>query len=199
MPNHLTPKGEASRQTIIQAAYAQFLEHGYHAATIRDIACQAGLTIGGVYTYFAGKEEIFIAVLDTYHPFRPVLEGMLAAEGDSLESLAHDAARRMVAGLGAQREALNLVFIEVVEFQGQHFGDLFPQVFPRLMILIQRLAEQPGDLRPLPLPVIGRSFFGLVFSYFMTNIILSQSLPQDDTVLDTFVDIYLHGILQSRS
>jgi AcrR family transcriptional regulator len=196
LANRSTPKGETSHQAVLQAAYQLFLENGYHATSIRDISRRSGLTIGGVYTHFADKSEIFRAVLDEYHPFWKILPTLEAAQGETVEALAYDMATRMVAVLGRQREAFNLIFIEVVEFHGRHFGEMFPQFFPRLIPMITRLiSPQAENLRPIPTPVLVRSFFGLFISYFMTSVILNNELPSDDQSLHAFVDIYLHGIL----
>jgi hypothetical protein len=55
---------------------------------------------------------------------------------------------------------------------------------------------QPGaHLRPIPQPVLIRSFFGYFFSYFMTHIIFQDLLPNDDEALRQFTDVYLNGIL----
>jgi Transcriptional regulator len=188
-------KGETSRQNIIEAAYRLFLEKGYNATSIRDISRRCGLTIGGVYTHFSDKEQIFLAVFSAYHPWRQILPAMSMAQGDTIDDLLHDMARRMIAALGVQREALNLIFTEVVEFQGRHFAETLPQFFPGLVEIIEKMSQKQGSLRPIPLPVLARSFFGLFFSYFMTNIVLADRLPFDQNTLDAFVDIYLHGIL----
>jgi AcrR family transcriptional regulator len=195
MTEQAISRGENTRQKVLQAAYQLFLEKGYHATSIRDISQRCKLTIGGVYTHFSGKEEIFEAVLAENHPFRQVSEAVLLAQGDTVEAFVHDTARRMLDALGTQRAALNLLFIEIVEFQGRHFSDSFPIVFPRLQAMIERIASQGGELRPIPNAVLVRSFFGLFFSYFMTNIILAESMPADEKTLDAFVDIYLYGIL----
>jgi AcrR family transcriptional regulator len=195
MPRQLTPKGEASRRTIIQEAYRLFLEKGYYATSIRDISSSASLTIGGVYAHFANKEEIFTAVLDEYHPFRQVFDAILTAEGETVEIYAYDAAHKMVAALGTQRQALNMLFIEIVEFQGKHFADLFPEIFPRLIEMTQRMTRQKGATRPIPSPILGRSFFGMFFSYYITSIVLADQLGSNEKSLDAFVDIYLNGIL----
>ena len=188
-------KGENTRQKVLQTAYQLFLEKGYHATSIRDISQRCGLTIGGVYNHFSGKGDIFEAVLAENHPFRQVNEAIELAQGDTVEALVHDMARRMVEALGAHRAALNLLFIEIVEFQGSHFTDSFPVVFPRLLAMIERISIQGGVLRPFSKTVLVRSFFGLFFSYFMTNIILADRLPSNEKTLDAFVDIYLYGIL----
>jgi len=195
MTEQAISKGENTRRKVLQAAYQLFLEKGYHATSIRDISQLCKLTIGGVYTHFSGKEEIFEAVLAENHPFRQVSKAVLLAQGDTVEAFVHDTARRMLYALGTQRAALNLLFIEIVEFQGRHFSDSFPIVFPRLQAMIERIASQGGELRPIPKAVLVRSFFGLFFSYFMTNIILAESMPANEKTLDAFIDIYLYGIL----
>ena len=189
------PQGENTRQKILQTAYQLFLEKGYNATSIRDISQSCKLTIGGVYSHFSGKEEIFKTVLVENHPFQQVSAAMLLAQGETVDALVHDMARRMVDALGEQRAALNLLFIEIVEFQGRHFPESFPVVFSRLISMIERIAGQTDTLRPIPKEVLVRSFFGLFFSYFMTNIILAEQVPSDSKTLDEFVDIYLYGIL----
>jgi len=195
MTEQAMSKGENTRQKVLKAAYQLFLEKGYHATSIRDISQRCGLTIGGVYNHFTGKGEIFEAVLAENHPFQQVNEAIELAQGETVEAFVHDMARRMVTALGAHRASLNLLFIEIVEFQGQHFTDSFPVVFPRLLAMIERISSQGGALRPIPKTVLVRSFFGLFFSYFMTNIILADRMPFDEKTLDAFVDIYLYGIL----
>ncbi len=65
------------------------------------------------------------------------------------------------------------------------------------MEFVQRFQQVDGVLRPLPLPVILRSFLGLFFSYVMTNRLVGSQLPASARTgaFDHFVDIYLHGIL----
>ncbi|MDP9459797.1 MAG: TetR/AcrR family transcriptional regulator, partial [Actinomycetota bacterium] len=48
----------------LTAALAAFLEFGYHGATMRNIAQRAGLSVPGVYHYYASKQEMLVAILD---------------------------------------------------------------------------------------------------------------------------------------
>lgn len=48
----------------LTAALAAFLEFGYHGATMRDIAQRAGLSVPGVYHYYASKQDMLVAILD---------------------------------------------------------------------------------------------------------------------------------------
>lgn len=55
---------------LIDAATAEFAESGYAGTTLDGIAARAGVTKGGVYFHFAGKEELFFAVLDHWRERR---------------------------------------------------------------------------------------------------------------------------------
>jgi AcrR family transcriptional regulator len=57
-------KREANRQRILEAARTVFGARGYHAATIEEIADEAGLSNGAIYYNFAGKEDLFLTLLD---------------------------------------------------------------------------------------------------------------------------------------
>ncbi len=75
---------EASRNDILESAARAFARHGYHHATMQQIAEEAGYTAASLYTYFKSKDAIFEALLQR------VLEETHATfarppEGDDLE------------------------------------------------------------------------------------------------------------------
>lgn len=51
---------------IVHAAVTCFLERGYHQTGVRDIAKQAGVSLGNLYNHFKGKEALlaFIAEIE---------------------------------------------------------------------------------------------------------------------------------------
>lgn len=53
-----------TRAAVTDAAAAVFARRGFAAATMEEIALEAGFTRGAVYSNFADKEELFAAVLD---------------------------------------------------------------------------------------------------------------------------------------
>lgn len=55
-------KADAYRRLIADAAQKVFAEHGFEAAKIQDIAQEAGLSLGTLYTVFPGKAEIYSAI-----------------------------------------------------------------------------------------------------------------------------------------
>jgi AcrR family transcriptional regulator len=52
-----------TRRRVLDAARQLFMERGYEAATIRDIASQAGLSTGAVFASFVDKTDLFNAVM----------------------------------------------------------------------------------------------------------------------------------------
>jgi AcrR family transcriptional regulator len=55
---------EAIDLAIRAAALRVFARDGYASAGVADIAREAGVSVGNVYRYFAGKEALFDAVID---------------------------------------------------------------------------------------------------------------------------------------
>src|SRR6476659_6518403 len=56
-----TPKAEETRRRIYEAALQSFRDRGFEQTTMRDIAREAGVALGGAYYYFASKEAIVLA------------------------------------------------------------------------------------------------------------------------------------------
>ncbi|PMB28130.1 hypothetical protein CEN47_14340, partial [Fischerella thermalis CCMEE 5319] len=100
MTNEPTRKGEQTLSRILNAAYALFMAQGYHGTSMRQIAQRAGLTLGGVYTHFASKEEIWKAVLFERHPYHTILPVLRATKEETVEMFLRNAARRLVSELG---------------------------------------------------------------------------------------------------
>ena len=62
----------ANHEKIIAAAKKEFLTYGFTDASMRRIAAAAGMSASGLYKHFAGKEEMFSALVD------PAYQGLLA-------------------------------------------------------------------------------------------------------------------------
>lgn len=194
----LPPPSETdAARRILDAAYRLFVAHGYHGTSMRRIAAEAGIALGGVYNHFPGKRQLFTAVLLEYHPYREVIPAIEAAGGDTLEAAVRDAATRLLTTMRGRPDFINLMFIEVVEMHGENLPALFAVILPRLSAAMGRLTAGGSGLRDLPPPVVMRAFVGMFFSYVITEQMLSPetlaAFPPD--TLDHFVDIFLHGVL----
>lgn len=62
--NRRDEQRERTRQELIDAAGFVFAKHGYHGASVDQVAEAAGFTKGAVYSNFRSKEELFLALLE---------------------------------------------------------------------------------------------------------------------------------------
>lgn len=76
---------QQTRERLIFTARAVFSEDGYHGARLDRIAAEAGYSKGAVYSNFAGKAELFLAVMDDN--IRASLAGTEVKAESSLASL----------------------------------------------------------------------------------------------------------------
>jgi AcrR family transcriptional regulator len=155
------------------------------------------LPCGGIYNHFGCKEEIFMAVLSARHPIYDILPALNADEAQDIESFVRDSARKMVEIVKGRPDFLNLMFIEMVEFNAEHVSHLFQTFFPQALAFTQKFFSNRQELRPIPIPIVLRAYLGLFFSYVITDILMKDLMPADMELitLETFVDIFLHGIL----
>src|SRR5436853_4591753 len=57
---------ERTKAELVEAARAVFLRRGFHAASLDEIAEEAGYTKGAVYSNFDGKDDLFLAVFEDH-------------------------------------------------------------------------------------------------------------------------------------
>ena len=58
-----TAKGQRTREELVAAARRVFERDGYFGARVADITAEAGVAHGSFYTYFASRQDVFVAVL----------------------------------------------------------------------------------------------------------------------------------------
>jgi AcrR family transcriptional regulator len=190
-------KGERTRQAILQAAYALFLEQGYAGTSMRQIAEKAGVALGGIYNHFPGKEAIFGELIIERHPYQQILPVLLNTPAEAVEDFVRTAARAMLKELGKRPDFIKLMFIEIVEFNGRNMPHMLDQVLPQVLPLIEKFNKNRRVLRKMPPFIFFRAFLGLFFSYYMTEMLLANTpaaLLQGDA-LNHFVEIFLHGVM----
>ncbi len=191
-------KGERTRQALLEAAYQQFIQRGFHAASMRAIADAAGITPGGIYNHFAGKDDLFAAVVVAYHPLTRIFPRLLDAPGNTAEERLQNAARNIVAELEADEGLLTLFFVEMVECGGGHLTALAEALMPKGLAFVTELhasVQTPPGLTPFGLL---QTFVGTVLAMIFTQrFLIAAGAPGDALAgIDEFMDIYLHGILR---
>lgn len=192
-------KGEVTRLAIEDAAIELFMEQGYHATSMRQIADHANLALGGIYNHFKSKDEIFEAIIIDKHPYKKILPLILEVEGDTMKDFLSKAAEVVIKELTSQPYYLKLLMIEITEFNGAHGSALISEIAPKMLPVFERIIKTKKDLRVTHPAILMRSFIGMVLSYMITEMVIADSMlnklmPKNP--MDAYIDIYMHGIIK---
>lgn len=198
-------KGEHTRQTILDAAERLILSQGYHGTSMRQIAAQAGIAVGGIYNHFASKEAIFAALLERHQPYSDIVAGMNSLSGENPAELAERAARMAVAEILEDPLFFRLALIDLLEFDGDTLMQFVGQLVPALLSLVTRIYASGQVRQDLPLPVMMRAFGGMIVFYALSEVIafrgelpwfqLPTPVGDDIDWICGMVDIFLNGVL----
>jgi AcrR family transcriptional regulator len=197
MTKPVLSRGERTRRAILDGAYRLIIKQGFAATSMREIAIQSHVALGGIYNHFGSKEEVFRAIVEERHPFIHILPVLQSVEGETLEEFVRTAASTLVEQLRRHPDFLNLMLIEIVEFKARHVPGLFRKFLPLAMPVVRRLDPLRSGMRDIPPMILARAFLGMFFSYYITEALLGRSLPPAMAAgaMDHFVDIFLHGVL----
>ncbi|MCG2786874.1 MAG: TetR/AcrR family transcriptional regulator [Anaerolineae bacterium] len=202
-PEEIFSKGERTRAVILDAAYDLFLNQGYSATSMRQIAERAGLAVGSIYNHFAGKDEIFQALIIDKHPYLQILPVLQETPGKTTEEFIRNASRLVQEKMGHHPDFIKLMFIEIVEFEGRHFPKVLETIFPLAYPLIERFTVPGSGVRQdMSTPKLIRAFIGSIMAFYLTDFLVGDaSVPPGirDMRLDDFMEIFMYGILEGRS
>jgi AcrR family transcriptional regulator len=105
---------ERTREHLLEAAERVFVERGFHAATLDQVAEEAGYTKGAVYSAFESKADLFLVIFGERSRRRAEEFSALAAHASSLADLDPAGVDRSVTTLREEREwSMLLVEFEV--------------------------------------------------------------------------------------
>ena len=150
-----------TKDDLTAAARRVFLEQGYHAASLDAIADEAGYTKGAVYSNFRGKDELFLAVLETHYAQRATIyEEIILRETDIEETF------RAIARFMLEAYALEPAWWPLLS-EFARYAQRNPAVGERLRIArerfmaavarsIERVCERHGIAFALPSEEIAR-------------------------------------------
>ncbi len=193
---------EARPSELTAAALELFVEKGYAATRLDEIAARAGVSKGTLYLYFESKEELFKAV---------IREGLLPllAEGEALMASmpgpASDLFRAIVlrwwemVGEGPIGGIPKLIFAEARNFPeiARFYADEVIERGKRLMVAVLQRGIETGEFRS----VDPQALVHLVISPLIMRVIWKHSLDccgitnvPIDIYLREYLDLMLRGL-----
>jgi AcrR family transcriptional regulator len=88
-----TQRQVQTKRDLVAAARRVFGRRGFYGATLEEISLEAGYTTGAIYSNFAGKDELFLAVLDERTERRVAAFGTEPLKAKSFEAALRVAVR----------------------------------------------------------------------------------------------------------
>jgi AcrR family transcriptional regulator len=195
---------EKRRRQILQAGITLFSQKGYEGATIPGIAALAGLAPGTIYLYYAGKRELFVAVIEelivspladifkdnSSADFPATLRNVLANRLNMLES---DITKNLVSLMSEiQRQPeLRELFVE----------RLIHPFLSRMAKLYQTKMDA-GEFRRFDSTLIVRAIGGMIIGLTILKSLEGAESPlsrmQRDRVVAELADFIFFGVSNAR-
>jgi AcrR family transcriptional regulator len=195
---------EARPQELLSAAIELFVEHGFAATRLEDVARRAGVSKGTLYLYYTNKEELFKAVVrESILPFLGKAELSVAEfDGHSAELLrsvvmnwSRQIGQSKASGLGKLMLAEAVNFPELAKF----YRD---EVMSRSVRMISSILERGvsrGEFRNVD---VAQMTGVLIAPMMMLNVWKHSAVAPCDcseldpqAFLDNLLDLTLHGLL----
>ncbi len=193
---------EARPGEIVAAALEVFVERGFEATKLADVARRAGVTKGTVYLYFESKEALFKAVVrETIVP--------VIAQGEALARSFTGSARELVerlvreywrlvgetalAGIPKLMMAEAATFPELTRF---YYDEVVTRGH-RLMAGVIERGIKNGEFRPVDIMIAAKLAMSPLIHAVVARRAFASCMPEAFDVqkyLDTHIDLYLHGI-----
>jgi AcrR family transcriptional regulator len=186
MPHVLTrrEKQERTRQQLLDAAARVFARRGYQQASVEEIAAEAGFTTGAVYSNFAGKEQLFLALADREVDSRIGEIRAVAEAAERGEEASAEAATQFAHFLESDPH-WPLLFYEFwsfgvrnAEIQGE-FSKRRDAVREALAETLERVAEQHGFRLRFPAPVLAAAVSAALNGLAFERAADPDSIPDD--------------------
>ncbi|MDD2701714.1 MAG: TetR/AcrR family transcriptional regulator [Sideroxydans sp.] len=193
---------EARPAELTAAALELFVERGFAATRLDDVAARAGVSKGTLYLYFASKEELFKAVIQ--QGLLPVLaqgeEMMAQHRGDASTLLRELILRWWALVVNTPLSAIPKLIIsesgnfpEVARYFQEQVGSRKDQLLGNVL----QKGMQSGEFRQLDIPAT----IDLISAPILMRVLWRYSLKpcgsgqqDDETYLNTYLDLLLNGL-----
>jgi AcrR family transcriptional regulator len=191
-PHTPRPRREQVRARVLEAASAVVAERGLGAATLDQVAAAAGFTKGAVYSNFASKDELFLALLEEQVDRRVAsVESALRTAGDLPAALA-----AVGADLARPDPVTQLLSVEFWQraVRDPRVRTDFVRFRRDLRRRIARVVQDVLDTRPVA-PGWDADSLALVVVALANGLAL-EALPDPDAVPDGLVARVLGALLE---
>lgn len=143
---------EERRKKVLEIALDEFASKGYSATSINDIARNAGVSIGAMYSYFSSKEDLFLAIVNEGH----FLMVDILTQIDQTSNDVFDCIAKMIETsrhFAIQHPQLNQIYLDLTTQAlaplSQRLSNEIEQVTPVILSEKIQKAQAQGSVSPL--------------------------------------------------
>ncbi len=189
-------------ERILDAAAQVFARKGYHRATTKEIAAEAGVSEGSIYNYFESKRDLLLAMMTRLGEIQDLRQTLARAPvSDDREFFRHLVRRRLNLLL-ERRELIQAILPEILvdpELRQMFFEQFINGVAePFRQLWIARIAI--GAARPFDPDVVIRAVMGMFFGLMLFETGEQSLLTRDpDHVADELVSLLFDGLGPARN
>ncbi len=192
---------------IETAAKDLFIKQGFHATSMRDISKFADVSLGNLYNYYETKEAIFESIINRYlTEIDQKLKEMFDEIEEPLEPTnLHNLGEMVGTLVNENYDFWLLMYIDVLEFQNQHFRKMFEGLADRFRrIFAGKFAEaqERGDLRTGVDPAVAfTAAYMQFFNYFLVEKLFGGNSHfglTDEQALNSLTKIFSYGVLSEE-
>jgi AcrR family transcriptional regulator len=189
---------EKRQRSLIEAANAVFAEHGYDAATTREVAERAGCSEGLIHRYFSGKRGLLLAVMES--KAAAVLDEFSSALPDR-DNVEEDIEQALLWPLGVLWEHRDFMRVSVAqatidpELGHSVAGRIHNQ---RVNLVLEKLRrhKEAGRMRPdVDLEAVAQAVAGFGFMLgFMGQVVIGMDREYAQRITVAFASLLTRGI-----
>ena len=192
---------------ILEAAARVFAQKGYHAATTKEIASEAGVSEGTIYNYFQNKEDLLLSVprLISETTLLPPLSQMLATpitSGKEEEKLLTIVLDNAFQTLQRNVDLLKVLFSTLPTMDEKTLEEYLRRMPLYLTQFLEEFLQTriaQGVYRPMNTTVVARAFMGMIIIFILTQEVLPGkrvfATVGYDVIGQEIVRLFLHGVL----
>jgi len=201
-PKVTTAHEQGQRDRILDAATRCFAARGFHEATIQDVCDGAGLSKGGLYTYFRSKDEILAALIE-----RSLTEAMTWATkaagqgGPALQRLDRVAEAMIETVLGDTSKAHTpqlMLEVWAEASKDPYLGDLLARGYEQWRMFIAQLLREGiagGEIRADLDPNVLAAIFVAIFDGLTLQESITKTKVNWQHAVATLRSAFTEGIL----
>ncbi len=184
------------RESILATAKILFSQRGYHGLAMREISEALGVAKSALYYHFKDKEQLFLAILETYLDEMEEALDRIQAQTPTADQRIRLLIEYILKQPSDQRAIIRLASQELAQLSAaarQSFQLVYRRKFIDKIKAILQAGSGSGEFKPLDPEIATWSLLGMMFPYFYPS--HAGEALADETIRQIQA-VYLNGIVR---